>query len=107
IIPKLSAANRVAVTERCVVAYCFLGGLLMVWLPEVIAGNIIERMTYGGIISGATSCGLWCFAMLWLDRVRLPKPLRMSRLLWTMTFIAGVAMTSLGAIIIVEYFTKT
>jgi hypothetical protein len=106
IIPKLAAANRVAATERCVVAYCFLGGLLMVWLPETIAGNIIKRMTFGGIISGATSCGLWCFAMLWLDRVRLPKPLRMSRLLWTMTFIAGVAMTSLGAIITVEYIKK-
>jgi len=105
IAPKLAAPERVKATRRGVVAYCFLGGLLMVWLPEAIAGNIIERVTFGGIISGAASCGLWCFAMLWVDQIRLPAELRMSLSLRLLTFIAGVAMTSLGIVIIFEYFT--
>ncbi len=105
IAPKLATPQRIQATRHGVVAYCFLGGLLMVWLPEVIAGNIIQRVTFGGIISGAASCGLWCFAMLWIDQVRLPKPLRMSLPLRLLTFIAGLAMTSLGIFIIFEYFS--
>ena len=90
--------------RRGVVLYCFLGGMTMIWLPVGIAGNIIDRMTFGGIISGAASCGLWCFAMLWADHVRLPPALRMGRTIKLLTVIAGLAMTSLGVVITIEYF---
>jgi hypothetical protein len=90
--------------RRGVIAYCFLGGLLMVWVPVSVAGSIIQRLTFGSIISGATSCGLWCFAMLWLDRVRLPKPLRMSVVLQILTWLAGISMTVLGIQTIIAYF---
>ena len=99
ITPKRLPAIRIGVT-----AYCFLGGMTMIWLPESLAGTIITRMTFGSIISGATSCGLWCFAMLWADHVRLPAPLRMTCTMKTLTAIAGLAMTVLGIIITVEYF---
>ena len=75
----------------------------MIWLPEGIAGSIVERMTFGTVISGASACGLWCFAMLWLDRVRLPKPLQMSRTLWWSVLLAGVAMTGLGVRSMYDY----
>ena len=104
IMPRPLTPKHVVRLRRGVIAYCLLGGLVMVWLPVSIAGTILERMTFGSIISGATSCGLWCFAMLWLDRVRLPAPLRMSVRLRTLTWVAGVAMTFLGLQTIVAWF---
>jgi len=104
IAPGRLTPARVRLLRGGTVAYCFLGGLVMVWLPEAIAGTIVGRMTFGTIISGATTCGLWCFAMLWLDRVRLPAPLRMSRRLWILTLAAGIGMTFLGVQAILAYF---
>jgi hypothetical protein len=88
------------------VVYCFVGGLVLVWLPEKIAGTIVDRTTFGTIISGAATCGLWCFAMLWLDYVRLPAPLRMSWRLRIATVIAGAAMTFLGVQTIISYIAS-
>ncbi|MDA0833629.1 MAG: Nramp family divalent metal transporter [Planctomycetota bacterium] len=104
IAPKYSTPARRPWMRRGIVAYCFIGGLTMIWLPENVAGTIIKRMTFGSIISGATTCGLWCFVMLWTDHVRLPPPLRMSRTLKTLTFVSGLVMTTLGVIITIEYF---
>ena len=104
IVPAAVTPKRLPMIRIGVTAYCFLGGMTMIWLPESLAGTIITRMTFGSIISGAASCGLWCFAMLWADHVRLPAPLRMSRTMKTLTALAGLAMTSLGIIITVEYF---
>jgi len=87
------------------VAYCFLGGLLLTWLPQSIAGNIIDRVTFSSVISGATSCGLWCFAMLWVDGKRLPVSLRMRTPMRVLVVIAGTIMTLLGLQTIVAYLT--
>ena len=102
--PKVITPKRIPAVRKGVVAFCFLGGMTMIWLPELLAGTIITRMTFGSIISGATACGLWCFAMLWTDYVRLPAPLRMGPTTKILTAIAGLAMTTLGIIITVEYF---
>lgn len=104
IVPAMVTPKRTPILQMAVTLYCFLGGMTMIWLPESLAGTIIKRMTFGSIISGAASCGLWCFAMLWADRVRLPAPLRMSRTMKTLTALAGLAMTSLGVIVTIEYF---
>ena len=104
IIPKIATPERIPLIRNLVVVYCVVSGLLMIWLPETVAGSIIKRMTFGGIISGAASCGLWCFAMLYVDRTRLPKPLRMGRFTRLLTLLAGVAMTALGTVITIEYF---
>ena len=101
--PRWATDNRAIQLRKLVVGYCFFGGLIMIWLPEGIAGSIVERMTFGTVISGASACGLWCFAMLWLDRVRLPKPLQMSRTLWWSVLLAGVAMTGLGVRSMYDY----
>ena len=103
IMPGCVTPRSIAYLRGGTVAYCFLGGLAMIWLPVGIAGTIVERMTFGTIISGAATCGLWCFAMLWLDHVRLPAPLRMSRLQWGLTLIAGTCMTLLGIQTIIAY----
>ena len=102
--PRWTTPQRVIQLRRFIVLYCFLGGLTMLWLPEGIAGSIVARMTFGSIVSGATVCGLWCFAMLWLDRVRLPAPLQMRRTLWWSVFASGVVMTGLGIRSAYDYF---
>ena len=102
--PRWTTPQRVIQLRRFIVLYCFLGGLTMIWLPEGIAGSIVARMTFGSIVSGATACGLWCFAMLWLDRVRLPAPLQMRRALWWSVFVSGVVMTGLGIRSAYDYF---
>ncbi|NUQ64337.1 MAG: Nramp family divalent metal transporter [Pirellulales bacterium] len=104
IAPRWVTPRSIPYLRGSTTAYCFLGGLAMVWLPVGIAGTIVQRMTFGTMISGAATCGLWCFAMLWLDRVRLPVPLRMSRLLWGLTWIAGAGMTLLGVQTMIAYF---
>ncbi len=90
--------------RRWVYAYCFVGGLTLVWLPQSIAGNIIDRLTFSTIIGGSTTCGLWCFAMLWVDRVRLPKALRMGLGLKGIVLISGLALFGLGLKTIITYF---
>ena len=90
--------------KTAVMAYCTIGGLTLTWLPQSVAGNIIERLTLGSLVSGATTCGLWCFAMIWVDQVRMPAALRMSRRLKIVTAMAGLSMVVLGATSIYKYF---
>ena len=92
--------------KMLVMAYCTIGGLTLTWLPQSVAGNIIGRLTLGSLVSGAATCGLWCFAMIWVDRVRMPAALRMSWRLRIVTAIAGISMTILGAISITKYFVS-
>ena len=88
--------------------YCFLGGLLLIWLPKGIAGDVLSRITFAGVMSGGiASCGMWCFAMLWADWARLPGPLRMSWKLRLATVSAGTFMFSLGIRVIISYFQGT
>ncbi len=105
IVPRLATPDWSRRCRLATVAWCFLGGMTMIWLPKSVAGSIVDRMTFGSIISGAGACGLWCFAMIILDFVRLPKPLRMSRLLLALTAIAGIVMTALGVQTTIAYLT--
>ena len=104
LLPRWTAERHVVYWRWATVAYCYGGGMILIWLPERIAGNVLGRMTFGAVIGGATLCGLWCFAMLWVDAVRLPPVLRMSRLLRVTTLIAGFAMTALGVQTLLVYF---
>jgi hypothetical protein len=102
--PALVPPARVRLVRGITLVYCMTGGLSLIWLSEHLAGSIVERMTFGTVISGANACGLWCFAMLWVDRIRFPPPLRMSRLLQLCTFVAGASMLGLGIQALLAYF---
>ncbi|MEZ6044166.1 MAG: hypothetical protein R3C11_00995 [Planctomycetaceae bacterium] len=104
ILPQWTTDKKIPLWRNLTVAYCFLGALTMIWLPRQVAGDILSRMTFGAVVGGATLCGFWCFAMLWVDRTRLPAPLRMSRILWVITFLAGVGMSILGVQTMIVYF---
>ncbi|MBM81869.1 MAG: hypothetical protein CMJ78_14940 [Planctomycetaceae bacterium] len=104
LVPGLTNEQQVPIWRNVTVAYCFVGGLIMIWLPKEIAGDVLSRMTFGAVMGGATLCGLWCFAMLWINRVRLPRSLRMGGILWAATLIAGIVMTALGVQSMIDYF---
>ncbi|QDT41742.1 manganese transport protein MntH [Gimesia alba] len=104
LLPKWTTDKHVPIWRNLTVAYCYGGGMIMIWLPKQVAGNVLDRMTFGAVIGGATLCGLWCFAMLWINHVRLPRVLRMSWPLWVSTLIAGIAMTALGVQTLLVYF---
>jgi len=103
IIPRLATPLWTKRCRRLTILWCFVGGMTMIWLPKSVAGSIVDRMTFGSIISGAAACGIWCFAMIVLDFVRLPPQLRMSPLLRTMTALAGLVMTALGVQTTIAY----
>jgi hypothetical protein len=106
IVPKSNTAGGTRMLRRATVVWCFVGGMTMIWLPKSIAGSIVDRMTLGSVISGAAACGVWCFAMIWLDYARLPAPLRMSWPLRSLTAIAGLAMTLLGIQTTIAFFQE-
>jgi Mn2+/Fe2+ NRAMP family transporter len=76
----------------CVIMYSGLGGLLLLWtgLKTITLASIVSPF------SGVFGCGLWCLAMVWVDRKQMPKPYRMSMGLLASSIIAGVVMSVIG-----------
>ena len=54
--------------------WCGVPGLLLLWLTNK---DPVELLTPPIIVSSTVVCGVWCFAMLWADRVALPEELQM------------------------------
>lgn len=71
--------------------YCGIGGLLILWtgLRTVTLASIVSPF------SGVMGCGLWCLAMVAVDR-SLPPPYRMGRVLRVATLLAGIFMALVG-----------
>jgi hypothetical protein len=69
-----------------------LGGLLLLWtgLKTITLASIVSPF------SGVFGCGLWCLAMVWVDRKQMPKPYRMTPGFAVSVLIAGVVMTLIG-----------
>ena len=88
--------------RTAVLLYCAVCGLLLLWTT----GDPIKLVTPAAIVGGVLTCGLWCFAMIWVDRRHLPKPLRMGGILLSLTTISGVVLTGLGVRALWDYVAK-
>ena len=82
--------------------YCASGGLSLIWFGGDDAMKIVAP---AAIVGGVFTCGLWCFAMLWVDRRFLPRSLRMGRMLTSLNWVSGVVLTGLGAQAIWSFVT--
>jgi Mn2+/Fe2+ NRAMP family transporter len=73
--------------------YTGVGALLLLWtgLKTVMIVKVTSPM------SGVFGCGLWCLAMLWVDRSLMPPAYRMHRGLALLTLATGLVMAALGA----------
>jgi len=72
--------------------YSGLGGLLILWTGL----RSVTLATFVSPLSGVLGCGLWCLAMLAVDRTQMPAPYRMGRGLRAATALAGLLMTVAG-----------
>lgn len=83
---------RVDSLRPVVVLYSGLGGLALLWSgwKTVTLASIISPF------SGVMGCGLWCLAMLWVDRRETPTLYRMGPVLFVLTLLAGLVMTMVG-----------
>ena len=90
-IPRL---RKVPLRKFRLVTVSTLGvlGLILLWCSL----DPVAVLTPAAIISATFTCGLWCFAMLWSDRVHLPRELRMGRLLVVCVVLSGIALTVFG-----------
>jgi Mn2+/Fe2+ NRAMP family transporter len=79
--------------RRGLVLYCAGFGLLLLWTLPMNPDDIVRP---AAIVGGVFTCGLWCLAMMWIDRRFLPAALQMPRLLWLATAVSGVVLTLLG-----------
>jgi hypothetical protein len=71
--------------------YAGIGGLILVWTvpnPVSMIGAIAPIALF--------ACGLWCFAMIWVDKTVLPKALRMNVIGYALNIVAGIAMAGFG-----------
>jgi Mn2+/Fe2+ NRAMP family transporter len=75
-----------------VTVYSAIGGLLLLWtgFKTVVLARIIAPF------AGVLGCGLWCLAMIWVERTQLPPAYRMNRWLLLLTTVAGIIMTVVG-----------
>jgi hypothetical protein len=80
-----------------VILYSALGGLLLILTgyKTVVIARVVAP------IAGVLGCGLWCLAMVWVERTQLPPAYRMSRWLLVATIAAGVIMTAVGCYVTV------
>lgn len=85
-----------------VVLYSGLGGLLLLWtgFKTVTIASVISPF------SGVLGCGLWCLAMIWVDRREMPPGYRMGTGLLLLTLIAGLVMTAIGGFVTAQTWFK-
>ncbi len=87
----------------------YMGGLgaFLTILAKVTGIKPVPLVTPAAIIGGVMTCGLWCLAMVWTDKVFLPKPYRMNKALVVLNIIAGITMTSFGVKALVDWISNT
>jgi Mn2+/Fe2+ NRAMP family transporter len=81
-----------------VTLYSGLGGLLLLWTgwKTVTLASIVSPF------SGVLGCGLWCLAMLWVERTQMPRAYRMNKGLLLLLLIAGLVMSAMGGYVTVR-----
>ncbi len=86
--------------RRFVVLYGVTSGLLLIWTRW----DPVTLFTPAILLSVLAS-GLWCFAMLWVDRRFLEKPYQMSAPLAGGLLVAGLVLTAFGVRSIYDFLS--
>ena len=72
------------------------------WLLLILTGyKTVDIARVVAPFAGVLGCGLWCLAMVWVERTQLPAAFRMSRWLFVSTLVAGLVMTAVGCYVTV------
>ena len=81
-----------ATVRRVVTLYSGLGAAVVLWTGLETVTIVKVTSPFSGVLGG----GLWCLAMLWVDRTQMPKPYKMNSALVVLTLLTGLAMTAIG-----------
>ena len=76
------------------------GGLILVWTGL----SFTTLVSFGALIGGVLSIGLWALAMLYTDSKFLPKKFQMAIGTKILLGIAGVVLTLMGIVAILQFF---
>lgn len=76
------------------------GGLLLVWTGL----SFTTLVSFGALIGGVLSIGLWAIAMLYTDIKFMPKRYQMVPFTRVLLGISGVAMTLMGVVALLQFF---
>lgn len=76
------------------------GGLILVWTGF----SFTTLVSFGALIGGVLSIGLWALAMLYTDVKFLPKRFQMMMVTKIVLGVAGVVMTGMGVVAILQFF---
>jgi len=73
-------------------------------LVAILSGlDFVALVTPASIVGGVLACGVYGAGLLYVDKVNLPKPYRMSRSLRVLVGFGSVFLTVAGALALVEY----
>ena len=89
--PKVRRAGQRAV-RPWVYGYTFVGALAML----ATGADFVTLITYASIVGGTMACGIYGFGMFYIDRLNLPAPLRMSRLLQVLVVLGSTFLLVAG-----------
>jgi hypothetical protein len=84
---------NMTVVRRWITLYSGLGAVFLLWTGLKTVVIVKATSPFSGVFGG----GLWCLAMLWVDRTQMPGPYRMNTALLLLTLVTGLAMTGIGA----------
>lgn len=76
------------------------GGLILVWTGL----SFTTLVSFGALVGGVLSIGLWALAMLYTDSKFLPKKFQMATGTQILLGIAGVVLTGMGVVAILQFF---
>lgn len=86
-----------------IVVAIYLGlGLAVVWTGF----SFTQLVSFGSILGGVLSLGLWALAMVYTEHKFIPKALHMHAFAKTLTIFSGVALTIMGAVAFYQYIDQ-
>ena len=102
LIPVIPRLRTVAIEKFRLAAILWVGGggLALLWGLDK---DPIVIVTPAALVGSSLTCGLWCFAIMWSDRVHTPKALRMGAKLKIAVLISGIFLTFIPIVGITKY----
>lgn len=86
-----------------IVVFLYLGvGTLIMWTGF----SFTNLVSFGSILGGVLSLGLWALAMVYTEAKIIPKHLHMNPFAKILTIVSGIALTIMGVIALWQYIDQ-
>lgn len=91
--------NHMTIARAITIIY--VGGMALILLWSDLSA--IAIVTPVSLLSGVFACGLWCWAMIWVERTALPEVWRGGWKLYLGLIVSGLFLTGSGILSILTY----